>query len=166
MKDFVAIDFEIANRKRRSVCSVGLVVVRDGEITERYYSLIRPKPNYYAKCFKEIHGLSFWQTITAKSFPKVWQQLSVNIGDLPLVAHNKAFDESCLKSVYKAYKMEYPNYKFYCTLIASRQQVHDIPNHQLKTLAKHFSIDLVNHHNALEDAEACAKIALRLKFRK
>ena len=32
MKDFAAIDFETANEQRTSVCSVGVVVVRGGEI--------------------------------------------------------------------------------------------------------------------------------------
>jgi len=30
MKDFVAIDFETANRERTSICSVGLVRVENG----------------------------------------------------------------------------------------------------------------------------------------
>ena len=30
MKNFAAIDFETANNERSSVCSVGIVVVRDG----------------------------------------------------------------------------------------------------------------------------------------
>ena len=47
MKDFAAIDFETANEQRTSVCSVGVVVVRDGEIADSYYSLIRPEPEYY-----------------------------------------------------------------------------------------------------------------------
>ena len=42
MKDFAAIDFETANNQRSSVCSVGLVIVRDGEITDTFYSLINP----------------------------------------------------------------------------------------------------------------------------
>ena len=37
MKDFAAIDFETANQQRTSVCSVGIVIVRDG-------SLIKPEP--------------------------------------------------------------------------------------------------------------------------
>ena len=40
MKDFAAIDFETANQQRTSVCSVGIVIVRDGEIADSYYSLI------------------------------------------------------------------------------------------------------------------------------
>lgn len=32
MRDFAAIDFETANNERSSVCSVGVVIVRDGEV--------------------------------------------------------------------------------------------------------------------------------------
>ena len=42
MKDFAAIDFETANNERSSVCSVGLVIVRNGEIVDSFYSLIQP----------------------------------------------------------------------------------------------------------------------------
>ena len=48
MKDFAAIDFETANGKRTSVCSVGVVIVRNGKIVKKIYRLIRPCPNYYA----------------------------------------------------------------------------------------------------------------------
>lgn len=40
MKNFAAIDFETANRERTSVCSVGLVVVRDGAVVDTAYRLI------------------------------------------------------------------------------------------------------------------------------
>ena len=36
MKDFAAIDFETANQQRTSVCSVGIVIVREGEIADSY----------------------------------------------------------------------------------------------------------------------------------
>lgn len=34
MKNFAAIDFETANQQRTSVCSVGIVIVMDGEIVD------------------------------------------------------------------------------------------------------------------------------------
>ena len=36
MTDFAAIDFETANEHPSSVCSVGVVIVRDGEISDKY----------------------------------------------------------------------------------------------------------------------------------
>ena len=47
MKNFAAIDFETANQQRTSICSVGIVIVRDGEIVDSYYSLIKPEPEYF-----------------------------------------------------------------------------------------------------------------------
>lgn len=44
MKDFAAINFETANQQRTRVCSVGIVIVRDGEIADSYYSLIKSEP--------------------------------------------------------------------------------------------------------------------------
>ena len=49
MKDFAGIDFETANYNRSSVCSVGIVIVRDGEIVDSFYSLIQPEPNLSMK---------------------------------------------------------------------------------------------------------------------
>lgn len=45
--NFTAIDFETANNERSSVCSVGVVIVRDGEIVDKFCSLIKPEPEYY-----------------------------------------------------------------------------------------------------------------------
>ena len=58
MQDFVAIDFETANSERSSVCSVGIVVVREGEIVQKHYALIQPEPNYYNFHNTRVHGLS------------------------------------------------------------------------------------------------------------
>ena len=46
MRDFAAIDFETANNERTSVCSVGVVIVRNGEMVDSIYSVIQPEPNY------------------------------------------------------------------------------------------------------------------------
>ena len=103
--NFAAIDFETANSSRSSVCSVGVVIVRDNKIVDRYYSLIRPTPNYYTIWTTRVHGLVKADTDNARSFPEVWNEIAPIIGDLPLVAHNRAFDESCLRAAFDAYGM-------------------------------------------------------------
>ena len=45
MTKIVAIDFETANNKMASVCSVGIAVMEDGVIIDHYYSLIKPEEN-------------------------------------------------------------------------------------------------------------------------
>jgi len=162
MKDFAAIDFETANGELTSVCSVGIVIVREGEIVDKYYSLIQPEPNYYYHRNIRVHGILPKDTEKAPVFPLVWKEVEPLIEGLPLVAHNKGFDESCLKAVFRTYQMDYPDYKFYCTLQAARKQLKQLPNHKLPTVAAYCGYDLLEHHHALADAEACARIALEL----
>ena len=162
MRDFAAIDFETANYDRSSVCSVGVVIVRDGEIVDKFYSLILPEPNYYNYWCTQVHGLCRTDTDDAPVFPEVWAQIEPLIEGLPLVAHNRPFDEGCLRAVFRTYQMDYPEYEFLDTLAASRRLQPDLENHQLQTVAAACGFCMENHHHALADAEACAWIALHL----
>lgn len=187
MTDFAAIDFETANEYSSSVCSVGLVVVRDGVVTDRFYSLIHPEPEYFSWFCQQVHGLTEEDCADAPIFPEVWKQIAPRIARqpslfdasglgedfaprfydeipaLPLVAHNSPFDERCLRAVFRTYGMDYPDYRFHDTLRASRRHFGTrLENHQLQTVAAACGYDLLRHHHALADAEACAVIALKL----
>lgn len=162
MLDFAAIDFETANGCRSSVCSVGVVVVRGGEVVDTFYSLIQPEPNYYAWFCQRVHGLGPEDTDTAEVFPRVWERIAPRIEGLPLVAHNAMFDEGCLRAVMQVYQMEWPGYVFYDTLRASRRKLRGLSNYQLHTVSEACGYCLERHHHALADAEACAAIALKL----
>ena len=160
MREFAAIDFETANQERSSVCSVGVVVVRQGEITDEMYRLIHPVPDFYSYWNTQVHGLTAKDTLSANDFPSVWREIVPHIEGLPLVAHNSPFDEGCLKAVFETYSLPYPGYTFYCTCRASRHVFgRELPNHQLQTVAARCGYELTQHHNALADAEACAWIA-------
>lgn len=162
MKDFAAIDFETANEQPSSVCSVGVVVVRDGVMMDNFYSLIQPEPNYYRWFCQRVHGLGHEDTDDAEVFPTVWHKIEPLIEGLPLVAHNKMFDEGCLRAAMQVYQMDWPDYHFLCTLQASRRKLRGLENYQLHTVSAACGYNLEHHHHALADAEACAAIALRL----
>ena len=57
LRNFIAIDFETANQEPSSVCSVGVVMVRDGQIVDSFYSLIQPEPIRRIRIFP-------WQSLT------------------------------------------------------------------------------------------------------
>lgn len=171
MKDFIALDFETANECRESVCSVGAVLVRGGEVVKEFYSLIHPEPDYYQWFCQKVHGLGPEDTDGAEVFPYVWEKLDSELSEglglmtmhLPFVAHNSRFDEGCLKEVFKVYRMDYPGYEFQDTLAASRKHFGcRLPNHQLQTVAAACGFDLTKHHHALADAQACACIAINI----
>lgn len=167
MNTFAAIDFETANQHRTSVCSVGIVTVQDGIITDKFYSLIKPEPEFYTYWNTQVHGLTKNDTESSPVFPFVWEQIEPLIEGLPLVAHNKAFDESCLKAVFKMYRMDYPDYEFHCSLqLAKKKLKGKLPNFQLHTVSEYCGYDLKNHHHALADAEACAWVYRTLENEK
>ena len=59
--------------------------------------------------------------------------------------------------------MEFFDYEFHCTCQAARRFFgHNLPNHQLQTVAAECGYCLENHHHALADAEACAWIARKI----
>ena len=163
MTDFAAIDFEIANHHHSSVCIVSVVIVREGQIVEKIYRLIRPEPEWHWWRFTQIHGLTAEDTAEEKFFPQVWAEIAPKIEGLPLVAHNSPFDEGCLREVFRVYQMDYPDYEFHCTCRASRKEFGKLlPSHSLSFVAPHCGYDLQNHHHALADAEACAVIAMKI----
>lgn len=165
MNNFAAIDFETANEHRSSVCSVGLVVVREGIVVDKYYSLINPRPSYFTRFTTRIHGLTEEDVKDAPDFVDVWAEVMPKIDGLCLAAHNSQFDEGCLKAAFAAYGMPYPadKYKFRCTFREARRKLGStLPNYQLPTVSQYCGYDLANHHNALADAEACAQIAIKL----
>ena len=58
MENFVAVDVETANKEPESICAIGAVKVINGIITERFYELVKPEPEYYSRYFTEqVHGI-------------------------------------------------------------------------------------------------------------
>ena len=82
MRDFAAIDFETANECPSSVCSVGVVIVRGGEVTDSFYSLIHPEPEYYKWFCQEVHGIGPEDLEEAASAYKDIDEVMANQSDL------------------------------------------------------------------------------------
>ncbi|HPY81954.1 MAG: 3'-5' exonuclease [Bacteroidales bacterium] len=162
MKSFIAIDFETANYKRTSICSVGMVFVENKQIINKHYAVIKPKPNFYIPEFIKIHGITYWDTLHADTFDVFWNTIFPKIGNLPFVAHNKSFDFACLKATLAEYNLPEFKNEFLCSLQQSRRVLPHLENHKLPTVSKHLGYDLQNHHNAIADAEACAHIAIKI----
>lgn len=161
LKDFTAIDFETANRYPTSACSIGIVVVRGGEIAEEFSHLIKPEPFYFYRKFIEIHGITPKMVEEAPSFYDLWSVMGRYFDTQALVAHNAGFDMSVLKACLERADIYIPMPPSYCTCRLSRKLVKGLPNYKLNTLCDHFGIAL-NHHEALSDARGAAKIMIEL----
>lgn len=171
MDNFIAIDVETANNQPSSICAIGAVKVVDGVIADRFYQLVKPEPEWYIRHFsEEIHGIFPEDTRDAPTFDRVWMSMLEHFGiacnwdNAVFVAHNKAFDERCLRAAFKVYGMTWPDNPFGCTLQKARRTIPRqlVGSYSLPYVCEFMGIPFYNHHNALADAEACAKIAMTL----
>lgn len=150
---FTAIDFETAQGYRNTICAVGLVRVENGKIVQTLELLVQPPDNYYWDWFSnDIHGITAEDTKDSPTFDKVWPQIEPFITNQTVVAHNGfGFDFQCLQKTLEYYGLQTPEYEKHCTYRIFRDN--------LASLCRNYNIPL-NHHEALSDARACAKLFL------
>lgn len=158
--NFTAIDFETANAKRNSACSLGLVRVENGKIIESKDWLISPPDMYFHPINVSIHGIREKDVENKPSFNYIWEEIEKYIEGNMVIAHNASFDISVLRACMETYGIPLPEFDYLCTVQISKNIWPGMPNHKLNTLAHLFDISL-KHHDALEDTLACAKIALK-----
>jgi len=162
--DFVVFDLETTGAKAPPcrIIEIGAFRVRGGQIVEQFHSLVNPKmpiPTFVAA----LTGISDDMVKKAPLFSDVVDGLLKFVGDSVLVAHNAGFDMGFLNHeiglVYGEYRVVNP---CLCTVQLSRKLLPQIENHKLKTLAEHYSVPLINHHRAADDARATAEIFINL----
>ncbi|WP_007024887.1 3'-5' exonuclease [Saccharomonospora iraqiensis] len=161
--EFVAIDVETANPKRGSICSVGLTVVENGAVTGSRSWLCRPPAPlvYFERRQVAIHGIDERRVADAPSFGAVLGDVRAAIGDRPVVAHNAAFDLGALRAACEADDTDPPTLGFGCTRVWTKREL-DLADYRLPTVAGTLGVPLLRHHDAAEDARACAEVLLTL----
>ncbi|MGQ7868701.1 exonuclease domain-containing protein [Sunxiuqinia sp. sy24] len=151
MKNFVALDFETAQGKRYSACAVGIVVVKDNVITDKYFQLIQPPGNEYFYKNTQIHGINAKMTASSPTFDQVYPTIKKYVNDNLVVCHNAKFDVDVLSKCMSYYGIDDDiDFEYDCTMALNGGK-------GLKSCCQAFEIPL-NHHNALSDAEACAML--------
>ena len=159
--NFVAIDFETANERRNSPCSIGLVVVKNGEIIEKVHHLIKPKEMRFMPINIGIHGIRPSMVKDELEFDKVWEKIKHYFNDNLVIAHNASFDISVLRKTLELYNIEMPSFQYMCTMKLSRNFYSNLDNARLNTINNFLGYEF-NHHDALEDAIACGNILLNI----
>jgi len=155
--NFLAIDFETANYHRTSACALGLVRVEKGRIVYQKASLIRPPENHFV--FDYLHGINWDHVKNEPSFGELWSEISPLFQGVDfLVAHNAGFDRAVLEACCDHAGISRPRVPYECTMRKARQLWNIRPT-KLPDVCRHFGIPL-EHHDALSDTLACAKIML------
>lgn len=159
--NFIAIDFETANEKRNSPCSIGIVVVKNGEIIEKVHHLIKPKEMRFMPINIGIHGIRPKMVENELEFDKVWDKIKHYFDDNLIIAHNASFDISVLRKTLELYEIEMPKFDYICTMKLAKNFYRDLDNAKLNTVNKFLGYEF-KHHDALADALACSNILLNI----
>ena len=156
---FTAIDFETATAYHP--CSVGIVTVKDGIIVDEFVSLIQPPNNAYSPFTIKVHGIYPRDTMHAKTFAQVYPEIQKRLENRIVVAHNESFDRNVLAKSMELYGLNYADLniasRWECTVKIYKAK--GIKPTKLSDCCREMNIQL-NHHEALSDARACAKLYL------
>lgn len=138
---------------------MGLTKVRGGVVVDEGYWLMRPPAghDHFDSRNITIHGITPDDVQGAPRFKDVFGEVREFIGADALVAHNAAFDLGVIRSASEVSGMAAPAFDYACTVVLSRKN-YSLPSYSLPFVAEAAGVPLVNHHDATEDARACAGI--------
>ncbi|MDB2391837.1 exonuclease domain-containing protein [Acidimicrobiaceae bacterium] len=154
--DFVAVDFETANRHRSSACAVGVTIVKGGVAIASGSTLINPEVefNFYNT---KVTGIAANMVVDAPTFPDIWPKLSDILRDQLVVAHVATFDGGVLRQSVARYGLRGIDVELMCSWRLARRVWEDLPSYGLGYLASVLELDL-DHHDAGSDSAAAASV--------
>lgn len=142
-----------------SIIEIGAVLIKNGEIIERFDELINPGRPLPAK-ITEITNITDEMLKDKDNEENAVKRFIEFFKDYPMVAHNAKFDVSFLEMAYKKYNLgEFKN----CiidTLELSRALDNGFSRHSLSALVKRYNVewDENAHHRGDYDAEGTAYV--------
>jgi DNA polymerase-3 subunit epsilon len=159
MKDFMAIDFETANPQRVSACALGYAKISNCNVIESNGYLIKPVGGH-APFQSKIHGIKDEHTFNKPYFGELFPKIR-DIFNYPLVAHS-LFDKQVLTALSEHFDLGL-KFDYIDSSAVAKERLPNLRDCKLKTLVKHFGLPAFKHHNAKEDAIACANVFLMLQ---
>ena len=157
---FVALDLETTGLdfETEEIIEVALVRFENGAPAESVDYLVKPVKAKMRPFIENLTGITQAEVDGAEEFSEVAGKICAFIGDMPLVAHNAAFDSRFLKQTMLKVGIDFSNHIFWDSLTLSRIAYQDVPNHKLDTLTQILQIERSRAHRALPDADACGKL--------
>ena len=146
--NFVAIDVETMTAERTSICAIGLVKVVNSIISQKFYSLIKPIPDYRSTNNSWVNGITPDMVVNSPTIADVWPIIQRWCTDVELVSHNNSFDINALDQCMEYYGLnDIPYSNTVDTLL--------LTGRSLDEACEEKSIKMECHHDALSDATCC-----------
>ena len=162
--NYVVIDIETTglDPSQDEIIELAALKICNGEISDSFQSLVHPRTEV-SEFVTSLTGITNDMLVDAPCIENILSAFKSFIGENIVVGHNVHFDINFIYDNSMKYLGEPFENDFVDTLRVSRKYVHDIPNHKLSTLVKHFQIQNDNAHRALSDCEATNRLYLALK---
>lgn len=160
VKDFTAIDVELANRQYCSVCELGLARYRDGVLVETWRALINPEEKFESLYHSRLHGIGVNHVRGAPTFPEIYPVLKRFIDREVCIYHAEGgFDKSCITEACTKYSLDdlTASSAWASTLRIARRHWPNEDSYTLEQLCKKIKYPY-HANNALEDAMAAAAL--------
>lgn len=157
---FTAIDVETANSDPASVCQVGIVTIRDGQIEECISEFVNPETEF-SEVNVGIHGIDDSTVRGAATLPEIDDLLRRSLAGQVVVSHTQ-FDKNAVARALIKYGLPSIEATWLdSSLVARRAWPRKFRKKwNLALVARSLGIEF-RHHDAAEDARAAAEIVLR-----
>ncbi|MBP5154589.1 MAG: 3'-5' exonuclease [Lachnospiraceae bacterium] len=155
----VAFDVETPNARNDRMSAIGIAVIENGTVTDRFFSLVDPE-THFDRFNIELTGITPEAVQDAPTFSQLWPRIGPLLQSGLLAAHNAPFDMKVLSLCLQTYQVKVPRYaRYVCTVQMGRRCYPQLPDRRLNTLCAHTGIAL-DHHQADSDSLACAGLLL------
>ncbi len=139
-----------------TIIEIGAVKVVKGIVTEQFSQLINPK-RPIPQLITELTHITEEMVENQPTLEEVLPKFMAFVDGVPVVAHNASFDCSFIRYYCEQLKIPFESL-IIDTLALSRLLLTSIKKHNLKAITKHLKIVLNDHHRAVADAEATARV--------
>ncbi len=151
---YIAFDFETTGLSPENdrIIEIAAIKFEDGTAVDRFVHLVNPE-RPIDSLITEITGISNAMVSDAPVERNIVDHFLDFLEDLPLVAHNIAFDCNFLKHLCDRYNKEFIDRPLYDTLLLARIFLYFHPTHSLGSVSEFFNLSAVGSHRAETDTE-------------
>lgn len=158
---FVVFDIETTglDAEKDKLTEIGAVKIIGGTITETFSTFVNPGI-HISEFITKLTGITDSMVEEAPAIEQALDAFMEFTGSLPVVAHNASFDTGFIKYNLRTLGKSFDNI-IIDTLQLSRNLFPELGKYKLNLVAKHLGVKLDNHHRAVDDSGAAARIFLK-----
>ena len=160
--EYIVFDIETTglSQKKNKIIEIGAVKVKDGEEIDRFSEFINPEePIPYS--IEQLTSITDEMVMHAPTIDVILPKFLEFCGDDIVVAHNAAFDTGFIKKNAKDLGMKFDN-TIMDTMTLSHVLLPELGKFTLDRVCKALNVKNEHHHRAVDDANATAKIFVKL----